>query len=272
MKRIKIGFIGGGNMGEAILAAILRVRLFRPREIGVTEPDTKRMQRLKRKHRIRPFPTNADLVQNSQTILLAVKPQQMSEVLEEIRPHLQKNHLLLSIAAGLDTSYFAARLPEGTRLIRIMPNLSITVGEGATGLYASPTAKKSDRALAIRIFGSAGKAVFVEREEWLDVVTALSGSGPAFVFAFLDSLIEAAEKLGLPPSIGKTLAIQTCRGASFLAGTAKDSLGELIARVASKGGTTEAGLKALDELKFRESVRGAIAAAVQRARELRERS
>jgi pyrroline-5-carboxylate reductase len=269
-RKIKIGFIGGGNMGEAIISAILRKKLLPRTQIGLHEPDQMRLQKIKRKHKILSFPSNAELVQASQTVLLAVKPQQMAEVLNEIAPHLRKDHLILSIAAGLDTGYFQKRLPPATRLIRIMPNLCAMIGEGAAALYATPAARPKDRSFALKLFSAAGRAVFVDREELLDTVTAVSGSGPAFVFLFIDALIEAGERQKLPMELGKTLVLQTLLGATKMAEGSREPIGTMIERVASKGGTTEAGLQVMNGRDFRRLIQETIDAAVRRARELRQ--
>jgi pyrroline-5-carboxylate reductase len=256
-------------MGEALIAGLLSHKVFKPGQIGVFEPDAPRVKRLKAKYKIASFASNAELAMASRTILLAVKPQQMGTVLDAIRPSVTPRHLVLSIAAGLDTAYFAARLPERTRLVRIMPNLCSMIGEGAAALYAAPGATPKDKALAKRIFSASGKAVFVDREELLDVVTAVSGSGPAFVFLFLDALIGAGAARGLPAALGRELASQTLLGAARMAASTKDPLADMIARVASKGGTTEAGLKVLDGRQFRTMIDETIGAAAERAKELR---
>jgi pyrroline-5-carboxylate reductase len=268
-RKIKIGFIGGGNMGEALMAGLIAHKVFKASEIGVFEPDAPRLKRLKSKYKIVSFPSNPELVRASETLLLAVKPQQMGEVLEVVRKDLTPGHLVLSIAAGLDMAYFEPRMPPGTRLIRIMPNLASMIGEGAAALYASPHATPKDKILAKKIFTASGKAVFVDREELLDVVTAVSGSGPAFCFLFLEALIAAGAARGLPAALGRELAAQTLVGAARMAERSKEALAEMIARVASKGGTTEAGLKILSDSDFRELIDRTIGAAAERAKELR---
>lgn len=256
-------------MAEALISGLLARKVFKPGEIGVHEPDAARLKKLKSRHKIVSLPSNAELTRVSGTILLAVKPQQMGAVLDEIRGLLTSKHLVLSIAAGLDTGYFRSRIPENVRLIRIMPNLCSMIGEGAAALYAAPGTTSGDRAVAKRIFSASGKAVFVDREDLLDVVTAVSGSGPAFAFLFLDAMIEAGAARGLPAALGRELAAQTLIGAAKMTALAKDTLPEMIARVASKGGTTEAGLKVLESVNFRRIVDETIGAATERARELR---
>lgn len=256
-------------MAEALISGLLARKVFKPREIGVFEPDAARLKKLKSKHKIVALPSNAELTRVSGTILLAVKPQQMGAVLDEIHGSLTSKHLVLSIAAGLDTGYFRSRLPGNIRLIRIMPNLCSMIGEGAAALYAAPGTTPGDKAVAKRIFSASGKAVFVDREDLLDVVTAVSGSGPAFAFLFMDAMIEAGAARGLPAALGRELASQTLIGAAKMAAASKDALTEMIARVASKGGTTEAGLKVLDDRQFRKTIDETIGAAAERAKELR---
>lgn len=256
-------------MGEALIGAILQKKLLSPSQIGLFDADLQRMKQMRKKHGIATAASNVALVHFAETILLAVKPQQMTEVLEEISPHIQKNHLILSIAAGLDTDFLAKRLPRGTRLIRVMPNLCALIGEGATALYVTTEATRKDRKFAERIFSAAGIALWVEREEWLDAVTAVSGSGPAFVFYLMESLTEAGEREGLPHELCRRLVLQTLAGATKMAESSIEPFPGLIEKVTSKGGTTEAGLKVLKDRGFREILIETIQTATQRARELR---
>lgn len=268
-RKVKIAFIGGGNMGAALIAALARRKVFRPAEIGLCEPNADRMKALRRHFPVAPFSSNFELARAAQTILLAVKPQQMPLVLEEICPAVTSKHLALSIAAGLDTGYFLRKLPAGTRLIRAMPNMGAQIGEGMTGLFAAKGSTRNDRILAKKIFSAAGKALFVDREEMLDAVTAISGSGPAFVYLFIDSLIQAGIVRGLSPELSRTLVLQTIFGAAKMAECSKEPVTEMIGRVASKGGTTEAGLKILENGHFRDLIRRTIDAATDRAKDLR---
>lgn len=268
-KKVKIGFVGGGNMGSAIMVALIRKKIYAAAHIGVCEPDARRLKALRRKFPVTVFKSNAELAAAAPVLLLAVKPQQMPGVLAEIAPAVTKRHLILSIAAGLDTSYFAGRIPEGTRLIRIMPNMAAMIGEGAAGLYAGPHATRGDRSLAFKIFSAAGQAVYVDREEFLDAVTAVSGSGPAFVYLFIDALIEAGASRGLGRELGRKLVLQTLVGAAKMVEVSKEPIPDMIQRVASKGGTTEAGLKILEDRGFRRIIQEVIDAATQRAKELR---
>lgn len=256
-------------MGEAIIKALLAKKIFRPSEVGIHEPDLSRLKKIRKKFKIQSFDSNTALVRHSQIILLAVKPQQMTAVLTEIGPHISPKHLVLSIAAGLDTAYFSRHLPAHTRLIRIMPNMGMMIGEGASALYATPAASPQNRALAMKIFSAGGHAVFVNREELLDTVTAISGSGPAFVFLFMQAFLEAGVALNLPQELGKELVTQTWVGAAKIAMSSPEPFSALIAQVASKGGTTEAGLDVLEQKGFRQMILETVTRAAQRAKELR---
>lgn len=255
-------------MGAAILSALIRKKVFEPSEIGLYDPNRSRMKRLKRLG-IRCDPSNWELAAQASVLILAVKPQQMSSVLAEIAPKITKKHLILSIAAGLDSNYFLRRLPKQTRFIRAMPNMAALIGESASGLFAHPNATPADRRLAQKIFSSLGEAVFVKTEEQLDIVTAISGSGPAFVYLFAEAVISIADFLGLPQKLGTVLFTQTLVGAAHMLRRSTIPIREMILAVASKGGTTEAGLKVLADGRFRERIVQTIKAAVTRARELR---
>ncbi len=259
-------------MGTAILKALIAKKIFRPSAIGVFEPDLVRGKVLK-KLKVKIFTSNRELARASEVILFAVKPQQMGSVLAEVADEIGPKHLLLSIAAGLDSSYFLKRLSSEKskrRFIRIMPNLASLIGEGAAGIYAHPDATPADRRLAFKIFSAIGRAIFVDREEDLDAVTAVSGSGPAFVYRFAEAVLAASDRLGLPRSTALPLLTQTLIGAARMLETSKTPIADMIQAVASKGGTTEAGLKVLTERNFAETVEKTIEAAADRARTLRQ--
>lgn len=264
---MRIGFIGGGNMAEAIIASLLGKKISKASDISVSEPDPSRRSKLLQKYKIRAAASNEDLCRSVSVVLLAVKPQQMNAVLDDIRLTLTPRHLILSIAAGLDTSYFRKRLPRGVRVIRIMPNMCSMIGQGAAGLFAAPKTTAADRRLALKIFSASGTAAYVSQEDWLDAVTAISGSGPAFVFLFLEGWIQAARNLGLRKDLARRLVFKTFSGAIRMAEASSDPLPLLIQKVASKGGTTEAGLTILKSLPplLNQTAR----AAAQRAKELR---
>lgn len=269
--QVSIGFIGGGNMAGAIIAAIIKKKIFPASAIGVSDLDRRRLSQLRRQYKITPFPDNQLLTRKSPILILAVKPQQMKEVIKGIQVLVNQKQLLISIAAGLDTHYFKKSLASSMRLIRAMPNAPALIGEGATALYASPQTTEADKELALKIFSATGKALFVPEEEWLDVVTAISGSGPAFVYSFLDAMVKAGLKWKLPEEVTLPLIVQTFIGSAKMVEKLSESLPSLIEQVASKGGTTEAGLQVMAERGFANLIEGVVEAAVKRARELRRR-
>ncbi|MBI4373601.1 MAG: pyrroline-5-carboxylate reductase [Deltaproteobacteria bacterium] len=267
--KIKIGFIGCGNMGQVLVASLLKKKIFKNSEIGAATAHPEKGTSLRRKFRITVFETNRELVRSASIIVLAVKPQQMREVLQEITSDITPKHLVLTLAAGLDGAFYFRYLPAGTRLIRAMPNIPSLLGIGATGLFASDSRTPRDRRLALKIFSSVGKALYVPEEGSLDIVTALSGAGPAFVYYFIDSMIRGATELGLPETIARTLFLETIKGAVAMVEEGKDSIETLISRVASKGGTTEAGLCFLRTNDVSDLLMKTIEAAARRAKEMR---
>ena len=267
--RYQIGFIGAGHLGGVLLESLLAKRLFRPGEIAVSTAHRATRLRLARKHRIAAPQTNRELVRTSRTVLLAVRPQQMNGVLREIRGVVTPHHLIITIAAGLDLASYRRALPGRPRLIRAMPNRAIRAGSGITALFGSKPHSSADRRLARRLFSASGDAFFVEREAWFDAITALSACGIAFVFLFLLALSRGGRRGGLPLPLSRQLALKTATGALRLLEAPGARLEEEIRRVASKGGTTEAGLRLFRKRGFVPTVEAAVAAAIRRARELR---
>lgn len=269
MRNIKIGFLGAGNMGEAILAGLIRKKIYLPQEIGITTAHTKRSRELQKKYNLRLFCSNRELAGTTPILILAVKPQQMSAVLKEIASTVKARSLIITVAAGLDIKFYRHSLGDKIRLIRAMPNTPAKLGAGITALYASGVSQR-DRKTAYKIFSAVGKCLFISKEGQMDAVTALSGAGPAFVYLFLNALIEGGKKMGLPQETSKTLASQTLIGAGLLAEQGNRPLQTLITNVASKGGTTEAGLRILHRYHFQNIIEKTIEAATKRGRELRE--
>ena len=202
-------------------------------------------------------------------IVFAVKPQQMKQAVLALKPLLGSS-LLISIVAGIQSSDIARWLDGHTRIVRVMPNTPALIGAGISGMFASEGVNKTDREIAERILGAAGKYIWFEQERYLDAVTAVSGSGPGYVFYFIEALEEAAMALDLDEAAARTLAIETFLGAARLAEESKDAPAALRAKVTSKGGTTQRALEYMESAGVKTSVMEAVKQAAQRARELGE--
>jgi pyrroline-5-carboxylate reductase len=261
MNKTKIGIIGGGNMGGAMAGGIHKAY-----SVAVCEQDQKRARWLKRKYNVF-IGDLKTVIEDARAVILAVKPQDFNVMLEEVRPYITVKQLVISIAAGVTCCYIEKRLGAKNRVVRAMPNLPVQVGEGMTGLCAGAAATKADLALARRLFGCLGKTVVVE-EKWMDAVTAVSGSGPAYVFLFMECMDEAVRSLGLERPLGQELVLQTIRGSLELLARQKEEAGVLRARVTSKGGTTQAAMDVFKKYEIEKIFKEALGAAQRRAKEL----
>lgn len=264
-----IGFIGGGNMAEALLKGILQAGLYTPRDVWVSDVRPERLDQLKKQYEVKVTPDNRELTSKAEVLILSVKPQQMPPVLEQIDGTVRKGTVVISIAAGVRTEKIRAAL-AGAQIIRVMPNTPAMVGAGASGLYNAGASEQAIQT-ALKIFSSVGRAIVVDNEDLIDAVTAVSGSGPAYFFLLMEQMIEAGVKLGLSLDAVKTLVLQTAKGAALLAEQA-DQKGEnpadLRKKVTSPGGTTEAALKVFAAHSFADLVLEAIQAANQRSCQL----
>jgi pyrroline-5-carboxylate reductase len=213
---------------------------------------------------------NREIVAQSSVLVLAVKPQIMPPVLDELRHLVTENHVIISIAAGITLKRLADGLLANYRLIRVMPNTPCLLGVSATGFAAGPGARPEDVALVEKLFNAVGKA-FALPESLLDAVTGLSGSGPAFVYVMIESLADGGVRMGLPRNVAMTLAAQTVLGAARMVLETNQHPGALKDAVTSPGGTTIAGLHALEKGGFRAAIMDAVAAATQRSIELGQR-
>ena len=263
--KIKIGIIGGGNMGTAILAGIGRKYTVR-----VCEQDAKRAGFLKRRFGVKAADL-ATVAAEPRIIILAVKPQNFDEVLATLHGRVREDQLIISIAAGITCRYIEQRLfPKGeqkVRVVRTMPNLPAQVGEAVTGICRGKFATTVDIKTAQQIFNCIGKTVVVE-ERFMDAVTAVSGSGPGYIFYFVECLEKAAWSLGLSPALAKELVAQTLKGSVRLLEQSGEGADVLRARVTSKGGTTQAALAVFEKHKMGKIIQQALAAARKRAKEL----
>jgi len=268
MNNTHLAIIGGGNMGRALIGGLLR-RGTRPEQISVGESVAEARAALARDLGVTATADNSAAVETAALVVLAVKPQDAASVLAALGPLLQRNHpIVLSIAAGIRTAALEAWCGAGVPIVRAMPNRPALVGAGVTGLFAPAHVAAAPRSAAERVMQAVGEAVWVSSEEDLDVVTALSGSGPAYFFLLAELMTQAAVELGLQPQAARRFAVATLHGAGLLAHASDGDLGRLRAEVTSKGGTTEAALRTLDAADLRGIVAGAIGAATRRSREL----
>lgn len=262
-----IGFVGGGRMAEALILGITKAGLIGAAEIHVAEPDRQRRDFLAAAG-VCVYQKASEMAGRCSTLILAVKPQVMGVVLSELRPQLNDNHLLISIAAGISINFLEEGLAGcGCRIIRVMPNTPALIQEGASALSAGKRAGEQEMARARRIFDAVGKTV-VLGENHMDAVTGLSGSGPAYVFTFIEALIDAGLKVGLARGDAEVLALQTILGSVKLAMATNEHPAQLRAMVTSPGGTTIAGLHKLESAGFAGIIMDAVEAATLRSKEL----
>jgi pyrroline-5-carboxylate reductase len=264
-----IGFIGGGNMAQALLTGILKAGLYHANHIWVSDVRLEQLDVLKDLYGIHTTADNKELTAQADVIVLSVKPQVMGEVLDGIAGALKADVLVISIAAGITTDAIKTKL-GAVQIVRVMPNTPALVGAGASGLY-NASASQDGLKTALDIFASVGRAVVVEDEKLIDAVTAVSGSGPAYFFLLMEEMIKAGVELGLTAETAKTLVLQTAKGAALLAESAQEQ-GEdpaaLRQKVTSPGGTTEAALKTFSAEGFEVIVKKALRAARDRGRAL----
>jgi len=274
-----IGFIGSGNMAEALIKGITTARrgatasqragVYKPENIFISDIRPDRLDFLAKKYGVQKADSNAALAAKVDILLLSVKPQNMADALQSIKDAVGADTLVISIAAGIKVANIAAVLGD-TAIVRVMPNTPALIGEGASALFANDKAKPMLEK-AKSIFSAVGKTVVVDDEGLIDAVTAVSGSGPAYYFLLMEEMIKAAVELGLPEDAAKDLVLQTAKGAGILAIEADkngESPSELRRKVTSPGGTTEAALKVLAEGKFGPLIEAAIKKAHDRSREL----
>ena len=270
LSNLKISFIGGGNMASALIGGLLHQGA-QASNIYVADPFEGTRERLKTEFKVLSKESISALsaqIQTSNVLVLAVKPQQFKEAATELKPVLDASSnkpLCLSVAAGIRTQDMARWLNH-QRLIRAMPNTPALIGQGMTGLFASKEASKEDQMHAENICSAVGKITWVSDEKQIDDITAVSGSGPAYVFAFLEAMQSAGVKLGLDAHTARKLAYATLEGATQLAHNSDEHAGVLRERVTSKGGTTAAALDVMKQHGWHEILEKAIDAASQRGK------
>lgn len=262
-----IGFLGAGNMAEAMIRGLVRGNHVSADRIAASDPRQERLDELRTEYGIDVTTQNREVVQRCGLLVLSVKPQILDKVLREIGDQIKPGTLVVSIAAGVDTETIEEAVPEGVRVVRAMPNTPAMVGAGATAISAGKHASEADLATAKAMFDAVGITVQLD-ESLLDAVTGLSGSGPAYIFLILEALADAGVKVGLSRRNAQRLAAQTVMGSAKLLLETDEHPGRLKDMVTSPGGTAIAGLHTLEEGGLRTTLINAVETATKRAREL----
>lgn len=265
---LKIGFIGGGNMATALIGGLAN-KLTASKNIHVIDRSPEALQKLSQQFGVTTAQQIDAEIAQSDVIVLAVKPQQMKEVIEELRPYI-KSQLVLSIAAGIRAVDLSRWLDGHTAIVRTMPNTPALIGKGITGMVALDGVSPQQREAANAIMRAVGATVWLDDEALIDPVTAVSGSGPAYVFYFIEAMQQAAQEMGLSAEQGTQLAIATFVGASELAAQSSEPVSLLRERVTSKGGTTYAALMSMEASGVKDAIGKALKAAAARGKELGE--
>jgi pyrroline-5-carboxylate reductase len=264
-----IGFVGGGNMAEALIKGVIAANMYAHGNVFVSDIRTERLEFLTNRYGVTACKANREVAAKVDTLVLSVKPQTMNEALDSIKDTVSTKTLVISIAAGIKVAKIAGALGN-VPIVRVMPNTPALIGEGASALFANERAKDLlERALSI--FSAVGKAVIVDNEDLIDAVTAVSGSGPAYFFLLMEEMIKAGVELGLSQTVAKDLVLQTARGAGLLAAEADkngESPAQLRQKVTSPGGTTAAAIKVFAEGNLSGLIAAALTRARDRAREL----
>lgn len=262
-----IGFVGGGTMAEAILKRLITASLVEPDRVVVGEPVPERREMLCSHYGIRATRSNREACFGADVVVLAVKPQHTPTVLEELHGQLNRGQLALSIVAGATISTLSAGLRH-QEIVRVMPNTPAQIGEGMSIWTATQSVEEAQREQARRILESLGRQVYVADEKYLDMATALSGSGPGYVFLMMEAMVDAGVHLGFTRPVAEELVLQTFQGSAAMARQSGKHLAELRNLVTSPAGTTAAGLQELEDGRLRAVIDRAIVAAYERCREL----
>ncbi|MBP7653946.1 pyrroline-5-carboxylate reductase [Candidatus Dependentiae bacterium] len=268
---MKLGIIGCGNMAEAILNGILKSGKIKDLEISVIDIDKTKIEKfVSASKKIKACETYKQLFEKSEYIILSVKPQNFSGLFKEIKEYILSKHILVSIAAGISVNKISefADGKNNLKIVRIMPNTPALVFKGMSGIYFNEFINDAEKTIIKNIFESLGKVLVVEVEEQMNLITAVSGSGPAYLFYFAECFIKAAQSLGFDYESSRTLVYSTIEGASKLMIESNDSAEQLRRKVTSPGGTTEAAIKCFSEHKFEETVIEAVKSAKNKADEL----
>ena len=264
---MKIAFVGGGNMGEAMLSAVLGKGLSTPQAISASDVDEACCQCLEQKYGMAVMNDNRQVVTRGEVVVLAVKPQHLSGVMAELRGRLNPAQLVLSIVAGARLDTLCRELNHSC-VVRAMPNTPAQIGEGISVWTAAPEVTESQRSWAGSILGAMGKEIYVDDEKYMDMVTAVSGSGPAYIFLMVESLVKAAVDIGLPSDMAQELVLQTLLGSGHFIQVSGRPPAELRRMVTSPGGTTAEALLQLENGGFSDLIGQAVRAAHSKAKKL----
>lgn len=262
-----IGFIGGGNMGEALIRGFISASKFRAEKVSVYDVSRSRTEYLVKEFGIRGCASIGEVAESSEIVVLSVKPQVISGVLDTLKLHLSHKPLVISIAAGIALSKIEGRLPEGTAVIRVMPNAAALVQQAASALSRGKAVSDEQMEIGLELFGAVGKGVEVE-EKMMDAVTGLSGSAPAYVLLVIEALIDGGVLMGLPRQTARDLVVQTFIGTSALLAATGKHPAELKDTITSPGGTTIQGLQVLESCSVRGALIDCVEAATRRSAEL----
>lgn len=268
MKNPTIAIIGSGNMGASLVGGLIADQ-YPKDKIWMSDRDSEKLKHIAQQFGVHTTQDNHEAVKVAEIVLLAVKPQHLKEVAIEIKASIQKHKpLVLSIAAGIRESSLREWLGDDMAIVRIMPNTPALIGCGASALFANSRVTPEQHNAAESIMRSVGLVVWLEDENWMDIVTALSGSGPAYFFLFMECLQQTAEELGLPKKVARLLTLQTAFGASRMALESEEPLAELRHRVTSPGGTTEKAIRVFEEAHLQKIIGQAVESAKTRSEEL----
>ncbi len=263
-KTRRLGFIGAGNMAGALIRGLLQSGLYQKGELGASDLNRDKLLDITRETGIHPYDDNPGLVRASTAVILSVKPQVLSGVLQEIRAEIRPDQLVISIAAGIPLALLGEALGPGLPLIRVMPNTPALIGAGMSALARGEKASEEHLAVAEAIFEAVGETIVVD-EGMMDAVTAVSGSGPGYVFRIMEAMVDGGGAVGFDRETATRLVVQTFLGSALLAAESDRSLGELREMVTSPGGTTAAGLAVLENRGLAETMNAAVRAARDRA-------
>ncbi len=267
LRNKQIGFLGAGNMGEALIHGLLHGHLCRPEQIICSDVRSERLKAIREQYGVKGTSHNVEVVKQSDIVVLAVKPQIMKQVVEEVAKSLDLSKLIISIAAGVPLDAIEACARKELKLIRVMPNICVSVREGVSAIAGGKHATKEDLMMAKTIFDSVGKSLFID-ESLLDAVTGLSGSGPAYIFLIIDALADAGVKVGLSRDDALVMASHTVLGAAKMMIETGEHPGKLKDMVTSPGGTAIAGLHTLEQGGVRTTLINAVEVATERSKVL----